>query len=357
MPHDDGCDHVEQDVIRPADKRVHRVSSAGSGWPKEARAAECAPERPLVARRGRRRQREGVVVPMDAALGSAAASRRQPRERAAPVGLHRLSSQPPLVAAVRAHRRPIWHRGRQRRREARELLRAVHDPPADNGEHGGDVLDGVLGHPERSADSTATSPNIPGTSRPLRSASPEHLIKVAGVAQLRPAPPQLGRELRTELAALVPDALVRDGNAPLRQDHFQVPRAQAEPMIEPDGRANDLSREAVSRVGHRGRRHPARLHWLGCSDHHPSICQCLVATWSALGPIRQGGLVEETRSSASSPEGGSAPKRPARPRYGLDAAGLGRQKHRCTDLPQLAICLGGLTRYPFLSGGLGARPT
>lgn len=42
----------------------------------------------------------------------------------------------------------------------------------------------------------------------------KHLIEVPGIARLRPAPPQLGRELRTELPAPTPDALVRDGGCP-----------------------------------------------------------------------------------------------------------------------------------------------
>ena len=79
----------------------------------------------------------------------------------------------------------------------------------------------------------------------------KHLIKVPGIARLRPAASKPVGELRTELAAPAPDALVRDGDAPLRQDQLHVPQAQAEHMIELDRVADDLRREAVSRIGAR----------------------------------------------------------------------------------------------------------
>jgi hypothetical protein len=46
----------------------------------------------------------------------------------------------------------------------------------------------------------------------------KYIIEVSGVARLRPAPPQLRHEPRTELAAPAPDALVRHGNGSVRQD-------------------------------------------------------------------------------------------------------------------------------------------
>jgi hypothetical protein len=76
----------------------------------------------------------------------------------------------------------------------------------------------------------------------------KHLIEVPGVARLRPAPPQLTGELRTELPTPAPDTLMRDGDAPLRQDQFHIPQAQAEHVIQPHSVADDLRREAVSRI-------------------------------------------------------------------------------------------------------------
>jgi hypothetical protein len=60
---------------------------------------------------------------------------------------------------------------------------------------------------------------------------------------------------------------VRDGNAPLRHDQLHVPQAQAEHVIQPDRVADDLRREAVSRLGGGVCRHTVRLPRLGRPDH------------------------------------------------------------------------------------------
>jgi hypothetical protein len=61
----------------------------------------------------------------------------------------------------------------------------------------------------------------------------EHLIKVPGVARLRPAPAELTGELAAELQASLPDALMGDGDAPLGEDQLNVSEAQAEDVDAP----------------------------------------------------------------------------------------------------------------------------
>jgi hypothetical protein len=42
---------------------------------------------------------------------------------------------------------------------------------------------------------------------------------------------------------------VADGDAPFGEDQLNIPEAQAEDVVEPDGVADDLGWEAVARVG------------------------------------------------------------------------------------------------------------
>src|SRR3712207_4400917 len=71
-----------------------------------------------------------------------------------------------------------------------------------------------------------------------------HLVQVPGVARLRSTPAQLPGELGTEPLAPLPDALVADYDAPLSQDQLDVPKAEAEQVVEPDRVADDLSSPA-----------------------------------------------------------------------------------------------------------------
>ena len=87
----------------------------------------------------------------------------------------------------------------------------------------------------------------------------EHLIKVPGVARLRPALTELAGEVGAELEAPLTDALMADDNAPLGQDKLHLAQAQAEHVVQPDGVADDLGWEAVARVGGGLGRHLAIL--------------------------------------------------------------------------------------------------
>ena len=76
----------------------------------------------------------------------------------------------------------------------------------------------------------------------------EHLVQVPFVTGLGPAPTKTIREARAKLQAPAPDALVGDKHAALRQEQLDVPKAQAEYVVEPNRVADQLGREAVTVV-------------------------------------------------------------------------------------------------------------
>jgi hypothetical protein len=79
----------------------------------------------------------------------------------------------------------------------------------------------------------------------------ENLIQMPFVARARPTPAQTAGEARAELQAPPPNALVGHDHAAFGQDQLDIPKAQAEDMIEPDRVADQLGRKAMTivRVG------------------------------------------------------------------------------------------------------------
>ena len=79
----------------------------------------------------------------------------------------------------------------------------------------------------------------------------EDLIEMPFVARARTTPAQIAREARAELQAPPPNALVGDNHAALGQDQLDIPKAQAEDLIEPHRVADQLGRKAMTivRVG------------------------------------------------------------------------------------------------------------
>ena len=73
----------------------------------------------------------------------------------------------------------------------------------------------------------------------------EHLIKMPGIAGLRSAPAQPPGKVSTELQAPMPDALMGHHDAAFGEDQFDVPQAEAEDVIQPDGVADDLGRKPM----------------------------------------------------------------------------------------------------------------
>ena len=85
-----------------------------------------------------------------------------------------------------------------------------------------------------------TSPPSRSPSSPL-SPAPSYLMPTL-------APLQSPRVLGSELAAPLSNRLVGDHDSPLREEIFDVAKAEAESVVEPDGVADDLGGEAVASV-------------------------------------------------------------------------------------------------------------
>ncbi len=90
-------------------------------------------------------------------------------------------------------------------------------------------------------------------------------VQVPGVAQAPLSPPERPGILGTELPTPLPDALVGDGDPPFCEEIFDIPEAQTETMLEPDGVADDLGWESVSAVAWRIRAHRPSLPAIGSS--------------------------------------------------------------------------------------------
>ena len=95
----------------------------------------------------------------------------------------------------------------------------------------------------------------------------EHLIQMPAVAGSRPASPQPVGEGLGELPAPAPDRLVGNLNAAFGQHQFDVPEAQAERVVQPDGMADDFGREAVTVMRIRSAFHPATMPYANTSRH------------------------------------------------------------------------------------------
>ena len=67
---------------------------------------------------------------------------------------------------------------------------------------------------------------------------------------------QAPRVVRAELPAPLPNRFVRDDDASFRQQIFDIPEAQAVPVVEPHGVADDVGRKAMPEVAGSTRRHP-----------------------------------------------------------------------------------------------------
>ena len=80
----------------------------------------------------------------------------------------------------------------------------------------------------------------------------EQLVEVPGVAQLATALPEASRVGTPECTTPLPNRLVGDRDAALGEQIFHIPEAQPKPVIQPDGVADDVGREAVSVVARLG---------------------------------------------------------------------------------------------------------
>jgi pimeloyl-ACP methyl ester carboxylesterase len=95
----------------------------------------------------------------------------------------------------------------------------------------------------------------------------EHLVKMPFISGPWPTTSQTISEIRTEFPAPAPYRLVGDVDAALRQDQLNIPQAEAEHMVQPDGMADDSGGEPMTIVWVRWRLHPAQSHLP--SGHRP----------------------------------------------------------------------------------------
>jgi len=93
--------------------------------------------------------------------------------------------------------------------------------------------------------------------------SDEDLVHVPLVPWPRPAAAQAVSETRAQFLAPALYHLVRDHDAALSHEQLDVPQAEAEQVVEPDGVADDLGWEPMAVVGVGWRLHAGSLARLG----------------------------------------------------------------------------------------------
>ena len=79
----------------------------------------------------------------------------------------------------------------------------------------------------------------------------EHLVEMPGVSHPTAPPPQLPGVDRTEPLAPLPNRLVGDRHASLREEIFSIAEAEAESIVEPDRVADDVGWESISVIADR----------------------------------------------------------------------------------------------------------
>ena len=76
----------------------------------------------------------------------------------------------------------------------------------------------------------------------------KHFVEMPRVPRSPLAMPQLPRKLLPKFPTPLADRLVADGDPTLGPELFDLPEAEVEAMIKPDGIGNDLRRKAVATI-------------------------------------------------------------------------------------------------------------
>ena len=79
----------------------------------------------------------------------------------------------------------------------------------------------------------------------------EHFVQIPGVAHAAPAVAQAPRVVESERQSPLPNRIIRDSNAALGEKIFDISETQAEPVVEPDGVADDVSGKSVPAIAGR----------------------------------------------------------------------------------------------------------
>ena len=78
--------------------------------------------------------------------------------------------------------------------------------------------------------------------------SDEEFIDVPDIAEPPLLPPQIARIGRTELQTPKPNSLVRNNDASLSKHFLDVSKAEREPMVQPDGVADNFRWKAMPSI-------------------------------------------------------------------------------------------------------------
>ena len=76
----------------------------------------------------------------------------------------------------------------------------------------------------------------------------EHLVHVPDVSEATLSPPQSAGVLRPELPAPRSNGFVGYGDATLREKVLDIPKAETEPVVQPNGMADGLGWKAVASI-------------------------------------------------------------------------------------------------------------
>ena len=90
----------------------------------------------------------------------------------------------------------------------------------------------------------------------------EEFVKVPDVTQATLPVPEYAGVFGAEFLAPLPNGLIRDYDPALRQQILDISKAQAEPMVEPNGMADDIRRKSMSVI-------------VGSIAGHETVCQRL----------------------------------------------------------------------------------
>lgn len=100
-----------------------------------------------------------------------------------------------------------------------------------------------------------------------------------GVAEPTLTTPELLGVFGSELSTPLPDGLVGDGDAPLREEFFDIAEAEREPMVQPHAVTDDFTRESVAAVADLIRLHHRILSTPDSSGQYP--CEELECSYVA----------------------------------------------------------------------------
>ena len=100
---------------------------------------------------------------------------------------------------------------------------------------------------------------------PLTVDAHENFVQEPRIAEPALLSSERSRVLGTELSAPAADRLVGDCNASFHEQILDIPKAEAEPVIDPDCMTDDFTRISVSVIRRSSALHPAILAGIGSS--------------------------------------------------------------------------------------------